>query len=243
MTGAIVPHAPLLLEPLWSKETRAAAEEITRAARSFGPSGVGTVIVVSSHGRETGVYSAIEGDLGSFGVPGVAGKWRTDSGLGEALAQSSGLETIPEGEGIDHGILVPLLLMGVSAETSVVAASVADDTEDGGLASSLATAIAGLDERALVVASANTSAALGPRAPIQNLPQAPDAESDFLEALQKDPRRLEDSIRTLAAAGGSCSLFPLTVAAKMFPNRRARVLAHASPVGVGYVVAYFDDDS
>ena len=242
-TGAIVPHAPLLLEPLWSQETIDAAAEITRATRSLDTSEADAVVVISPHGPATGVYSAIDGDLAAFGVAGVRGKWRTDVALNEALCRRAEVELIPEGEGIDHGILVPLLLMGVPEDMAVVAVTAADDAADVEVASSLATAISKLDVRLGVVASANTAAGLGPRAPLQDLPGASDAEDGFLEALTTSPGSVDESIRTLAVAGGSCGLIPLTVVARLFADRPAKVLAHAAPVGVGYVVATFNANS
>ena len=239
MRGALVPHAPLLLEPFDGPETARAARRIRRAARALRLEGA-PLVVVSPHGARSGVYGRVEGTLDGFGFPGLSLERPADEAA-ERLARRW-RKPLLDGP-VDHGVLVALRLVG--GEAPVVAATIAEaDTSDEALvvgaideAGALADALVDLDGRdRVLLTSANTSAALSPRAPLTERPEAIEAEAALVRALTDDAASLERHARRLALEGGSCAAAPLTVCARVLAGRRGSVRAHECPVGVGYAV-------
>lgn len=242
ISGAVLPHAPLLLEPLSSEETRRAGAAVRSAAGSLDLGDVDLVVLVSPHGPRTGVYPAAAGSLDDLGVRGVEARRTTDVDALRALARAWGVGVVDEPA--DHGVVVPLLLRGWAAP---VVAVCFEDRCGGGpppqpageLGGALAAAIAELagSVDVALVASCNGAIGLTPRAPLTELPGARAAELELIAALEEDVGLVEGAAPRLAEAGGSCALGPLTVLARLFSGRRGRVLAHECPVGVGYLVA------
>ena len=235
--GAVVPHAPLLLEALNSPETADAAANVQAAVQKIDVSSADVVAVVSPHGRATGTYDRVRGSLARFGFPEIVLDLDGDRGRSRRLFPSLPLLS----EEVDHGILVPTLLLDPPAPPIAIGfrevaqprrADVENEVER--VVSSLQ---AGGDLAVFVVASANTAAGLSPRAPLTELEAAKVAEERFLEALERDVGGSTAAVMKLWTDGGSCSPAPLLVFAALFAGRRAEVLAHESPVGVGYTVA------
>lgn len=213
VAGAVVPHAPLLLPELESAEVAEGATRLRKAVDSI-EFDVDTVVMLSPHASRSGVYSRAAGNLAPFGVSGLDVEVPTNEKLRDGL----GLPVIADP--LDHGIVVPLLLRDWFAPT--VGVGVVGDLHVN----------LDLDLRIAVVASVNLSAGLSPRAPLTEVPGAADAEAAFVEGLERDV----GSARTDGLVG-SCGAEVLRVFARIFQGRTARVLAHESPVGVGYVVA------
>ena len=201
-------------------------------------------MILSPHGRRTGVYSSVRGDLAGFGYPEVGVEIDGDGDVPAALAAAWDKPLLEEP--IDHGILVPLLLgeprVGPTGRIGILGAALSEDApeQDAVLfAEALTAATTGQD--VLFVASANGSAGLTPRAPLTELEGARALESRLLDALRTDAARVEVAARVLASEGGSCGAGPLVAFARLFSGRSCRVLEHDAPVGVGYTVAVTDD--
>ena len=203
----------MLLPELQSPEVAEAASRITGAIAELSLE-VETIVLLTPHATTSGVYTEVAGDLSDFGVAGIEGKAETDATVIQAL----GLPTI-EGS-IDHGVLVPLLL--VKWDVPVVAVGVTRDAQ----------LDLDLDARVGVIASVNLSAGLSARAPLTQIPGAVEAEDEFVAALSRDVGKAVEQVPP-----GSCGDAVLHLFGRIFEGRPARVLAHEAPVGVGYLVA------
>jgi len=203
-----------LLPELESPEVAGAAATVRDAVAALKVN-VDAIVLLSPHAVRAGVYAEVAGDLSAFGVPWIDARAETDDTLRAAL----GGDAIRGG--VDHGVLVPLRLRAWDAP--VVAVGVDSSTAD------LDLDVAG---QVMVVASVNLSAGLSRRAPLTEIPGATERESAFIDDLRRDvgaasPDGLE----------GSCGRHVLRIFGRVFAGRRARVLAHEAPVGVGYAVA------
>jgi aromatic ring-opening dioxygenase LigB subunit len=243
ITGALVPHAPLLLPEVSGDEVAAQTKAIRRALGTIAFDDVELIVLLSPHSRETGVYSAVAGSLDDFSVPGVELRRPTHAGAVDSLTAMWDKPALPAP--VDHGVVVPLMLLA-SARTPVVAAGLAEVDEETGSfdrarahAVSFARAIARLsnESRLLLVVSAQTACALTPRAPLTERAEAKQTESEVIAALRGDPGSLRGSLEDLWKRGGSCSPGALAVYAEVFSGRASEVLAYEYPFGVGYVVA------
>lgn len=242
--GALVPHAPLLLPELASDETRAASSAISDAIRAIGFDTFDLVVIVSPHGRRSGVYRELKGSLAGFGYPGIELQGSSDKAGAARLADAWGVPLLDEP--VDHGILVPMALFQ-SATTPVVGVSFQENggvigTDSERVEEEVRAFLAAIEsvsgpERVLFVASANDSAGLTARAPLTELPGASGLREELIAALLEDVGRVEGVARRLAADSGSCGLASLLCLARLFSGRRADVLAKEQPVGVGYTVA------
>ena len=159
---------------------------------------------------------------------------------------------VPEIDGSDHGVIVPLLLDALPAVPVVActlkgwtgnSTSAGTEGDPGGSMASatrLADAIVSLaaDRSVLVVASADSSAALSPRAPLSERVEGPRLDERILGALRSDPGGLLEISVSEWAAGGACGAGPLTLFGRLFAGRSCAVLAYEAPVGVGYLVAH-----
>lgn len=241
--GAIVPHAPLLLEHVAPGSSRAVAG-LRAAVAALDLEGLETIVLLSPHGAESGVYARASGSLDGFGVPGIEACRETDASLLESLSGRWGrplLET-----GWDHGIVVPLAL-GIGTDTRVVAITFAETTGPDAVsfegvlddAADLAAILAPLaaEEGLGIVASVNTSAALSARAPMTERAEAQAIESELLSALESDVGAALPLLSRLQRDGRSCACGPLAVLARLFAGSPAHTLAYDAPFGVGYLVA------
>jgi hypothetical protein len=209
------------------------------------------VVIVSPHGRTSGVYQDVGGSFTEFGVTGFSLDHATDAAAASDLAAAWGKPLVHDR--VDHGVLVPLALLAVG-NVPVVAVALQDTTSDStGLAPSRSAAVEAVaeDARGLAgaveelcrernvtfLASANTSAALNPRAPVTGLPGAQEMEERTFAALRHDVGELEDLAADLWRLGGSCAAGPLVALSRLFAGRPAAVLAYECPFGVGYPVA------
>jgi hypothetical protein len=247
VAGCIVPHAPLLHPSLTSPEVEEAAARIREAIGELDFVGGATTLLVSPHANDARVYSSAKGSLAGFGVPDVSVSAPVDTEVIEKLSDS--WIWPPSSEEVDHGITVPVAL-GVTASNPVVPVGLSQMTGANPTpiekvleeARSLARAIRVIAENknVVVMASANTSAGLSPRAPLTERPGAAEIEARVLNAMQDDVGKVEDLVSDLFATGGSCGAGPLLCMALLFSGRPARLLAYGSPVGVGYPVAQVD---
>lgn len=238
--GALVPHAPLLLPQVTGPETASAGTTIREALSEIDPGAADVVVILSPHGRETGVYESPRGSLDEFGYNNVGVELNKNPELNASLAEAWGRPLLQHP--IDYGIFVPLILWEPKEKPvlpiSIVAVTVSESaSEDDAVSFCEALRSIDSDRRVLFVASANGSAGLSPRAPLTQIEGARELEDRLLEALEGDPAGIEDAARALGADAGSCGVGPLIAFARLFAGRSSRVLAHEAPVGVGYTVA------
>lgn len=240
----MLPHAPLLLPEVTAVPH---AREIVSAARSIVYPDTDVTVVVSGHGRSSGVYEGMRGSLAGFGLPDPAWEASAAPDVARDVAAEWGKPTL--GEEVDHGVLVPLRLgpvrgpfVGVSLQetTGPAGAEVESAVAD---ARTLASSLAALPARVSVIASAHTAASLTPRAPLTERPEGRVLDDAILDVLRSDVGKLAELPAEMWAAGGSCGSGPLTVLGLLFTGSRATVHAYAYPVGVGYLVATVDHEA
>jgi len=211
-------------------------ERVRAASREVAHCLDGILVVVSPHSRGTGVYTSTRGGLHAFGVPRADATYAVDRGVSARVASGWGRPTLDEP--VDHGVVVPLELLGWTG--SVVAIGFAEDEPDiPEAARSLSRALAELPEWSAmsVVASVNGGAGVIPRGPLTELPRGRSLEEELAAALEGDVASLTSLAPQLASDAGSCSLGPLLVFAHLFAGATVRLLAHEWPYGVGYPVA------
>lgn len=190
------------------------------------------------------MYSSARGDLSGFGYPNVEIEINGDEDVSAALASSWGQPLLDEG--IDHGIVVPLILWEpkvLPTRPIAILAAALSESSTNAEARSFARALldAAPERTAMFVASVNGSAGLTPRAPLTEIDGARALEDRLLEAVRTDATRVAGIAGPLAEEAGSCSAGPLIAFSELFAGRAGRVLAHEAPVGVGYTVAVTDD--
>jgi hypothetical protein len=244
VAGAVLPHAPLLLPEVTAVPY---AREVVEAARSQIFPDTDVTIVVSGHGRASGVYEDVRGSLAGFGLPEPVWEAPAAPDVARALALRWGKPKL--GDEVDHGVFVPVRLatlrgpfvgVGLRETTGPGAAGVESAMAEG---RTLASSLAALPGRVAVVASAHTAASLTPRAPLTERPEGRTLDDAVLDALRSDVGKLAEIPAQMWSAGGSCGSGPLTVLGLLFAGARATVHAYDYPVGVGYVVATVDHDA
>jgi hypothetical protein len=239
--GAVVPHAPVLLEEI--QPSLDGGRLVRKAVDELDFSNADVIVLVSPHGPAAGIYERCEGSLRGFGIEGGEAARDTDTELGRALSQAWGHEPI---DGlVDFGIVVPLLL-GLGGDLPVIALTLPHTT--GPTASSLSDSLHAAralsnalatvaDERAVaVVASAHASAGLSARAPLTEVPGATEVDRDVVAALETDPAHLEDVLERLYEVGGACGVGPLAALGHLLGGWRSEGLTYEAPYGVGYMV-------
>jgi hypothetical protein len=236
-----VPHAPLLVEELSPRGFERPTAAVRAAVAALRWDDAEVVVLLAPHGRRSGVYRRVQGSLAAFGVAGVAGEWETAADVASDLAGRWGVPLLDDG--VDHGVLVPLLL-GAAGGRPVVAATAAETAGPRGdvhaaldLGRSLAALLRPLGPAVGFIASANTSAALSARAPYGRQGPALEVEEEVLDALVTDVGRLDPLALRLVQQGRSCAAAPLACLARLRRGSRAEVCAYERPAGVGYPVA------
>ena len=260
--GGVVPHAPLLSEWVAGRKVSGAAAEVKAAFELFRSGGrwdlgvADLLVVASPHGSATGVFASIEGSLEPFGsgLPALDAPGDREAAL--AVAASSGLPLL-DGP-IDHGVIVPLLLLLESvpelaegeAETlspvrfpPIVAMVQAEDDPDPlafGRAVAEATRQLATDRSVAFLASAHTGAGLSPRAPLTELDAAKELDQRLIETLRTDVAGISAIAFSDWRAAGSCGAGPLSAFGYLFAGNAAEIAAYEAPYGVGYLVAGVD---
>lgn len=240
--GAVVPHAPVLLEAI--QPSLDEGRRIRKAVGELDFSKAEVIVVVSAHGTAEGIYERSEGSLRAFGIEGVEAGRDTDAGLIRSLADAWGRSPI-EGP-VDFGVVVPLLL-GLGEGLPVVAVTLPQTTGPKGrsltdaldAAQTLSEALRTMaDERDVaVVASAHSSAGLTDRAPLTEVPGATDVDRELVAALEQDPAHVAGLLARLHRIGDVCGVGPLAVIARLFGGWKSQGVTYEAPYGVGYIVA------
>ena len=239
--GAVVPHAPVLLEEI--QPSLDEGRRVRKAIEELDFSNADVVVLVSPHAPTAGIYERCEGSLRGFGIDDAEAARDTDARLSRALSLAWGREPI-DGP-IDFGIVVPLLL-GVGGDLPMVAASLPQTTgprpralsESMDAARGLADALATVADarRVAVVASAHSSAGLSARAPLTEVSGAAEVDRELVEALESDPARIENFLGPLHEVGQACGVGPLSVLRHLLEGWRSEGLTYEAPYGVGYMV-------
>ncbi len=232
MNGALIPHAPLLLEEVLAggDSLREVREGIARVTVPVDA----TVVVASPHGDGSFVYARPSGSLAGFGIEGVEVDPPTVSNEATVILQKWG--GAAHERRLDHGAVVPLHLLGIAQP--VVAVSVAGDAP--GLARAIAE-IATVQD-IFVICSAHTSARLTERAPLPYSFDAVRLDARFVADVEKDCGAARDAASELESVGGSCSGATLRLFGELFAGRPATIQAYGSPFGVGYPVVIAEAD-
>lgn len=212
---------------------------IRTAVDKIDPGETDVLVIVSPHGRTTGIYSTPTGSLQEFGIPGIDFSFTPGSEVAADLAARWDRPLIDEP--IDHGCSVPRALLNTSLPT-VMCTLEWDDSTDGaaralGEGRSLAAALEGLEKRVFVVASAHGSAGIGPRAPLGERPVGETFDAELAAALNEDPRRLLEIPADRWHEAGACGAGPLATLGHLFASGEAELLGYSHPFGVGYFVA------
>ena len=230
MTGALVPHAPLLLEQVspGNESVRKVRASITGIEVS--PDAI--VIVASPHGNGSFVYALPTGSLTDFGIDGVEVDQRM------AAHETHGFEQWNQSveRPLDHGALVPLRLLAMT--NAALAVSVADHV------SNLARVIEDVASRAevFVICSAHSSARLSERAPLPYSPDAVQLDKRLVAEVEDDCGVVRALAPELASVGGSCSEATLALFGELFAGSAGSVRAYEAPFGVGYPVITAERD-
>lgn len=234
LTGALVPHAPVLLPQV----NGAGGAAIRAAAAALDLSEPEVLIFVSPHGASDRVYARAEGDLLGFGVSGLEVRTEVDAALARRLAER--WDRSLADDALDHGALVPVALL--RPERPVVAVAIGE-RDDGVTAAveagrSLAHAIGELSvERSIaVIVSGHGSAALSARAPLTDRPEGHRLQEAIVEAATTDLSLLLEIPVGWWEQGGSCSAGAFATLASLFPGRCLEISARDAPFGVGYIV-------
>jgi hypothetical protein len=242
--GAVVPHAPVLLPEIGGRSAVDARDRIQLACDKIDTVNADVLIVVSSHGRKAGVYARGTGAETSFGGPEAPLDVPTDTSGAESLARAWRAPLVDEE--LDHGAVGCLHLLDVRRPTVIVA--LPESTGPGAAADACGAMVEGRKLAAavkrafggssvLVVASAHTSAALTPRAPLTEKAEGRALDERILSSLNSGLRALDGIECDAWTAGGSCGAGPFAALGRLLPGRSAQVLVYEHPFGVGYLVA------
>jgi aromatic ring-opening dioxygenase LigB subunit len=237
--GAIVPHAPVLLEEVSGPTIGGEVAQTVEEVRSLDLGSPEILIVLSPHGLETGVHRQTAGSLSDFGAPGVSIQSETDVDSGRRLGDLWRKPVLDHE--VDHGILVPLRLLP-SEGVPVIACSLKEEESVSHVrreAEAFASAVRTLvDEgrRIAFVASLNTSTALSPRAPLTDRPEGRALDAAVLDRLS-GTSKLTGIPDEMWVSGGSCGAGPFAAWTLLCAGMGLVELSYESPFGVGYVVA------
>lgn len=236
MPAYLVPHAPLLVDipgrehPLPEIAGAIAALEIT-----------GEVVLVTPHGPRAGVYRANSGSLDAFGLRGRAVERGTDEALGRKIAEGWGVDVIDAP--LDHGAVVPLLLMAQVTSAVVCALpgwtgqAEGDPGEACRQGHALADALTNcLAAGATVIFTGHTSASITPRAPLTERPEGIEVHGSVTRALESDLALIAGIGADHWRLAGACGAGSLTALAH-FVTQPLEIVARSEAFGVGYLVA------
>lgn len=233
----VVPHAPLLVDIPGRPHP---VPDIPSTVASLDLSG--DVVIVTPHGRRAGIYRSTAGSLSEMGLPAARVELDNDERLSRELSEAWDVPFLEEP--LDHGAVVPSLLLSGLRRVTVCALSEWTDLDGGdpsqaveqGASLGAALAEIGSTRDLSVVIGGHTSAAVTPRAPLTERPQGKEVDQAVVDALGSSPGRLRDISTETWERAGSCGAGPLRALAEL-AEAPLEILHHSAPYGVGYVVA------
>lgn len=233
MNGALIPHAPLLLEGVGAGDD--SLREVREGIARVTVPDDATVLVASPHGAGPTFYARPSGALAGFGIEAI--EVEPPAAAGDVTEILRGWAAGTVDEPLDHGSVVPLRMMGVTQPTAAI--SIGRD------ASGLARAIAEIASTrdVFVICSAHTSARLTERAPLPYSFDAVRLDARLVSDIEGDCAAALRAAPDLEVIGGSCSGPTLSLFGELFAGRQGVVQAYASPFGVGYPVVTADLDA
>lgn len=259
IAGCIVPHPPLLIPDIGSREretvraTYMAMEELSRKLADLAPD---VLVMISPHTppyRDAFIVKSspvLGGSFASFGKPQVRISKRNDVDLAGAMvatAQSGDLplmamQDAPSGEELDHGLLVPLYYMDQVFETPVVCLSISGLSYEDHfrLGRTVRSACEELGRRAVFVASGDLSHRLIKGAPAGYSPRGEEFDLMIVDIARRgDFEALYDIPEDLVDAAGECGFRSIHTMWGALKNGslRSSVLSYEGPFGVGYLVS------
>ncbi len=266
--GALLPHAPISVPGVGRaedlEEIKATTEAMKQIDRILAKDPPETLMVFTPHGTVYAdaiiIYNdqVLVGGLERFGLK-RKWQWETDLDLVKKIAEvgmETGLPIFPMeqteasrgrfGEGLDHGVLVPLSFFDPSwvsrVKLVVIPLSYLPLEELYQFGKALQAAAANLDRKVAVIASGDLSHCLKPGAPAPFDPRGEEFDLKIVELINQGAVReffeLDPVLLEKAAECGFRSLIMLlgTLDGMKF---QSKVHSYEGPFGVGYAVASF----
>lgn len=263
MAAYLMPHPPVLVPAVGGGRegtaavTARACRDAARRIAAFRPE---AIVVISSHAPLFSdcvfVYPerVSSGSFARFGASGAVSKYTCDATLRDALVGALSASGVPvcslddaslsragAGDGLDHGVLVPLWFVG-AAVPAVPIVALSPWSGDAPRARLLGAAVAEAAKRAgrriCVVASGDLSHRVNGESPYGMAREGSLFDGAVCDALRAGNLDALYSIDpAIARLAGECGLRSLMALTGLFPRAHSEVLSYEAPFGIGYCVA------
>ena len=259
--GAVLPHPPILLPEIGQgreAEAQATLDAYASVAGRLQDLEVRRLLMISTHGIVTlgrfhALRSEIAGDFGRFGAAALTYGHRTDTVLIDAVMSAADDHDVPftavsSWEQSDHSIGVPIRLLAgaLPAQIAVVSMSFRSALDHVAAGRAVGAALAGIGERAAVIASGDAVHSLSDGSPIRQHPRASEVQQAIESAITAwsadGLMALDDGLRRAVDESVVSPTLMLMGALEGAASVKARILAAEHPWGVGYVTALIDVD-
>lgn len=264
--AGLAPHPPIIVPEVGGPELEKVAQTVrgmrewARAAAAARPE---TLVFISPHGsflRSALGYLGgrdLAGSLASFGAPEVSFRAANDLELARAIAAEAGrvgVEVVEleqgaldlyRGEGLDHGIMVPLYYLreaGVDAALVAFGISLLPFEKLFQFGRALNRAVRRSPRRVGLVASGDLSHRLKRGAPAGYDPLGRAFDEAVRDALARmDTERILTLPEELVERAGECGLRPIIMLLGALQEHEveSKIYSYEGPFGVGYLVAGF----
>ena len=262
--GLVLPHAPILLEPIGQADTEKAQYTLDaygRAAASISAAGAEALVIIGPHGPQFSdaftIHSGpLEGNFSNFNHPELALQFELHSELRQCLVSTARSQGLPLAaldhelsrefnftHDLDHGVLVPVFLLhhlGVRLPVVVINPSRLSLVEHYRLGVVIRDVASTLDVRLAVIASGDLSHCITADAPY---PYDPAGEQyDAAITMHLGYANVEGIVamdeRQLSQAA-QCGHRPITTMLGALDGRSVscNLLHYEAPFGVGYLVS------
>jgi AmmeMemoRadiSam system protein A len=258
--AVLMPHAPVLVEPVGGRRIREVAGTVAamqRVARRVVETKPDAVVVISPHSpRRSGAFGIwtgplLEGSFDQFGAPEAIVTLPDAQELSDEIAAQIKARKLATWEiaprPLDHGALVPLWFLGEAGWKGPTVVISLNYPHEGGLfelGDAITQAARQRHERVAVVASGDMSHALQPGAPCGFHPRAKDFDHQFIDLLRagriRETGELDPDLQELASEDVVDSTLIAGAAARWRTDGH-EVLSYEGPFGVGYGVAVLFD--
>jgi AmmeMemoRadiSam system protein A len=264
--GIIAPHPPIFFEAVGGRGRHladASLDSFSQAASALAAFRPETVVLISPHAPLSAdtflvdTSDSFSGSLVQFG-DGQRYSWPGDPELASQIVDSLDSEDIPcasrETDArlrpgwADHATVVPLGLLGLSADVKLVILSLSylSFERHRRLGEVVAACADELGRRVAFVASGDLSHRLTPGAPAGYSPQGAELDAAIVAAVRRgELNTLVNLDAALIEAGGECGLRSIITLGGFGGDDPipTRVLAYEGPWGVGYLTALVGEDA